>query len=69
MSEKTKAVLSQVLTYRYPQLSAKTGIPENTLRNMVMKKRIPYTKIGRMVLFRDDEIALWLEKNSIKEKV
>lgn len=51
-----------VLTYR--ELAAAMGTTESALRKLVMRKRIPYVKIGKSVRFIPEEIQAWLKKGS-----
>jgi excisionase family DNA binding protein len=51
-----------------PDLSQWLRIEESTIRKRVCYRRIPYIKIGRRVLFRQEEIERWLEENKAGQR-
>lgn len=42
--------------FNYSEAAELLGISQNTLRQYVSRKRIPFTKIGRNVRFTQDQI-------------
>lgn len=48
------------------EVAQKLGIKKMTLHNWVSMRKIPYTKIGRKVIFDPDSIDAWLKKKEIK---
>jgi excisionase family DNA binding protein len=46
----------------YRQLSKQLSVSESHLRRLVMRRMIPFIKIGRLVRFRAEDIAAWLEE-------
>lgn len=42
------------------------GLKENTIYSWVSQRKIPYTKVGRLVKFDFKKIDEWIEKNSIE---
>ena len=46
-------------------LSGMLDIPEGTLRDMVLKRRLPYHKIGRLVRFHVGEIRAFYRANRV----
>jgi excisionase family DNA binding protein len=51
-----------------PDLSRWLRIEESTIRKRVCYGRIPYLKIGRRVLFRQEDIERWLEENQAGQR-
>ena len=51
----------------YHGLSAYLKIPQGSLRHMVMRNQIPYSKIGRSVRFAKKDIDIWLEEKRAKK--
>jgi len=47
------------------ELSRYIGIKEGTIRVWVCLKKIPYTKVGRLVRFDLTKIDEWLEESSV----
>ena len=37
---------------------------ESTIRKWVCYNRIPYIKIGRLVLFKSEDIKIWMKQNN-----
>jgi excisionase family DNA binding protein len=48
--------------WSYNDLSKYLGRSVNTLRKDVMHRRIPFIKIGKLIRFNPDAIALWLQE-------
>jgi excisionase family DNA binding protein len=48
------------------EVSDYTGLAEGTIYNMVSERRIPCTKIGRLVKFDRHKLDKWLESNTRK---
>lgn len=46
--------------WKYSDVSAYTSLAEATLRQLVMRRKIPYIKIGRSVRFNPEDIDQWL---------
>lgn len=44
-----------------------TGLSEAWLRELVMKKRIPFKKVGRRVLFSVPELDAWISRGGDME--
>lgn len=42
------------------------GIPYRTLRHFVADRRIPFYKVGTMLLFDRDELDRWLETQKVE---
>jgi len=53
-----EAPIDEVMDYR--ALSAYLKVAEGTLRHWVMRRAIPYFKIGRSVRFAKRHIDMWL---------
>lgn len=51
--------IPQLLTI--DQLAERLGITVRHVRRLVAERRVPYLKVGKLVRFRPDEIAAWLE--------
>jgi hypothetical protein len=52
------------------QVSQWTGVPVATLRSMRSrpgKDPIPFTKIGRLIRYREDLLMKWLERNTFDD--
>lgn len=45
------------------QIANRLGIKQSTVRFLVFKKRIPFTKVGKAVRFSEERINEWLKKN------
>jgi excisionase family DNA binding protein len=55
----------------YPGITAhlnERGIPisEGNVRKMVMQDRIPYTKLGKRVLFDVEKVDSWVASHSVE---
>lgn len=50
--------------WNYQDLAQYLGVSVQKLRQDVMKKRIPYTKLGRSVRFDPLVIQKWFEENT-----
>jgi len=48
------------------EMSEYMGVRENTLYAWVYQKKIPYTKIGKLVKFDLQKIESWLQQKSVK---
>jgi excisionase family DNA binding protein len=51
---------------RAPELKKLYGITRHQAYNLARKKRIPHSRIGRMVIFDKDELDTWFEKFKVK---
>jgi excisionase family DNA binding protein len=51
--------MSKMITVK--ELSALLRVPISTVHQWTHKKQIPFYRIGRYCLFKDDEITQWLE--------
>ena len=51
-----------------PELSQWLRVKESTIRKWVCYDRIPYLKVGRLVVFQREDIQLWLAQNNPKQK-
>ena len=48
------------------QVAERLGISVKTLRKMRHERRgVPYTKIGRRVLYSESDVAIWSEENKV----
>ena len=49
---------------------ASMGVPiaEATLRRMVSRKRVPFTKLDKRVLFRAEDLAEWLKSRAVEPR-
>ena len=58
----------------YPRASAflteELGVPiaEATLRRMVSKRRVPFVKMDKRVLFESERLAAWLRERAVEPK-
>ena len=50
------------------ELSEWLRIKESTIRKWVCYDRIPYLKVGRLVVFQKEDIQLWLMRNNPKHE-
>ena len=50
------------------ELSQWLRVKESTIRKWVCYDRIPYLKVGRLVVFQREDIQLWLERNNPKHE-
>ena len=50
------------------ELSQWLRVKECTIRKWVCYDRIPYLKVGRLVLFQEEDIRLWLMRNNPKRE-
>lgn len=51
---------------RYKEASARTGIPEGTLRALVSTKKIPHIRVSpRVVLFDTAQLDQWLAERTV----
>ena len=48
------------------EMSEYMGVRENTLYAWVYQKKIPYTKIGKLVKFDLHKIETWLQQRAVK---
>ena len=44
------------------------GLSTETIYKMVSKKKIPFTRIGNLLKFRQPLLIEWLDKNTTKTK-
>lgn len=54
----------QLMTVK--QLAVYLQVKEVTIRRRIMKKTIPYYKMGKLVRFDPDKIQHWLEQQEVK---
>jgi excisionase family DNA binding protein len=50
------------------ELSEWLRVKESTIRKWVCYDRIPYLKVGRLVVFQKEDIQLWLMRNNPKHE-
>ena len=50
------------------ELSGWLRVKESTIRKWVCYDRIPYLKVGRLVVFQREAIQLWLMRNNPKRE-
>ena len=50
------------------ELSQWLRVKESTIRKWVCYDRIPYLKVGRLVVFQREDIQLWLARNNPKHE-
>ena len=50
------------------ELSQWLRVKESTIRKWVCYNRIPYLKVGRLVVFQKEDIQLWLARNNPKHE-
>lgn len=48
------------------ELAQKLGIKTKTIHNWVHMRKIPYTKIGRKVMFNPRSIETWLSRREVQ---
>lgn len=51
------------------ELAQYLDIKTETVYAWIQQRKIPYTKIGRLVKFETIEIEKWIERNRVKECV
>lgn len=51
------------------ELAEYLGVKTSTLYSWVYQRKVPYTKIGRLVKFDFIEIDKWIERKSVKEYI
>ena len=49
------------------ELAGYLGVKVDTVYSWVYQRKIPYTKVGRLVKFDSIQIDEWISKNSVKE--
>ncbi len=49
-----------------PQLAEYLQISKHTIYNWIFQGKIPYSKIGRRVMFKREEIVRWSEDKKVK---
>lgn len=49
-----------LLTYK--DVAMRLAVSPQTVRVWVMKQKIPFIKIGRLVRFKEEEIEQWIER-------
>lgn len=55
--------------YLSPQEAAEyVGISERQMRDLVYRRVVPFTKVGRLLRFRVSELDAWLESNTTRPK-
>lgn len=50
-----------------PELAEYLDVSVNTLRSWVWQRRIPYSKVGRLVKFDRLKIEAWLKDKEVQE--
>lgn len=45
-------------------VARRLGIKESTVKHWVKKKKIPFTKVGRLTRFVPDDIETWIRSRS-----
>jgi excisionase family DNA binding protein len=48
-----------------PTVADRLGVNVRHVRRLVDERRIPFTKVGRLVRFDPVKLAKWIEENSI----
>jgi excisionase family DNA binding protein len=48
-----------------PKVAKFLGTTEKHIRKLVFEKRIPYTKVGKLVRFNQDKIEKWLKAHEV----
>ncbi|MBW2044328.1 MAG: helix-turn-helix domain-containing protein [Deltaproteobacteria bacterium] len=48
------------------ELAEYLGVKKNTLYSWVNMRKIPYTKVGRLVRFEKQKIDEWLKKHEVE---
>lgn len=48
------------------ELSALTGLPKGSIRNMCWRREIPHIKINRLVRFCLPDIQRWLDEKKVE---
>ena len=48
------------------QAAAYLGCTPGTLRVWVSQRRVPYLKVGRLVRFRESDLARWLDERVVR---
>jgi excisionase family DNA binding protein len=61
--KKTSTVTPAVMDI--PDAARYLSTTERQIRELVYKRRIPYTKVGKFVRFRASDLDAWLERNSV----
>ena len=51
---------------RAKDLKAKFGIGPAMVYKLCRESKIPHLRVGKMLLFDDSEISLWLEKHRVR---
>jgi len=49
------------------QLARKLGVTESWVRSQVLKKKIPFIKVGKLIRFSESDIVKWLEERTSEE--
>jgi excisionase family DNA binding protein len=49
-----------------PSTAAYIGTNPRHVRNLVARREIPFTKVGRLLRFFPDELDRWLEENTTR---
>jgi excisionase family DNA binding protein len=47
------------------EVSAYTGLAPDTIYKMVSQKRIPFTRVGRLVKFEQAALDAWLKQQTV----
>lgn len=45
-------------------LSAELGVKKSWVRSMILKRKIPYIKVGHHIRFEESTIKKWLSENA-----
>jgi len=61
--------MSDLRTYTTSEIAGMFGFKESYLRKLRQLKRGPkYSKLGRMVRYRQDDVEIWLERAMVEVK-
>lgn len=47
-------------------MAERLGITERHLRNLVVRRAIPFKKVGKLNMFDPDEVEAWLADNTVE---
>ena len=57
--------MGPLATYSVKQLAEYLGLAEVTIYKYVKDRKIPFAKIGKRVIFLDEQIQEWLKAKSV----
>lgn len=46
-----------------PTTAKRLGITERHLRELVVRRDIPFVKVGRLIRFKPDDLDRWIDEN------